>query len=165
MIQLADISRIYFIGIGGIGMSALARYFNHRGATVSGYDRTPTTLTGHLEAEGISIHFEDDISLLDKQAQLVVYTPAIPASHLQFQWYLQHQYPIVKRSDVLGIISDGSFNICIAGTHGKTSISTMVAHLLRHTGYGCNAFLGGVSANYGTNFLGFRKECLCDRSR
>jgi UDP-N-acetylmuramate--alanine ligase len=158
MMQLADISKIYFIGIGGIGMSALARYFNHRGATVSGYDRTPTVLTGQLEAEGIRICYEDDISLLDEQAQLVVYTPAIPSSHLQFQWYLQHQYPIVKRSDVLGIISEGSFNICIAGTHGKTSISTMVAHLLRHTGYGCNAFLGGVSANYGTNFWASEKN-------
>jgi UDP-N-acetylmuramate--alanine ligase len=152
MIRLNDISRIYFIGIGGIGMSALARYFKNRNASVCGYDRTSTTLTKQLEAEDISIHYTDDISLLDPKAQLVVYTPAIPASHAQLQWYRQHQYHVVKRSDVLGIITEGSFNICIAGTHGKTSISTMVAHMLRHTGYGCNAFLGGVSTNYGTNF-------------
>jgi UDP-N-acetylmuramate--alanine ligase len=152
MISLNDISRIYFIGIGGIGMSALARYFNYRKVAVSGYDRTRTPLTAALEAEGISIHYKDDIELADKQAQVIVYTPAIPASLEELQWFRQHEYQVLKRSDVLGIITEGSFNICIAGTHGKTSISTMVAHLLRHTGYGCNAFLGGVSANYETNF-------------
>ena len=152
MIKLNDISRIYFIGIGGIGMSALARYFNNRKVSVSGYDRTVTPLTKALEEEGIQIHYMDDINLADKNAQVVVYTPAIPSSHAELQWFRKQNYTVVKRSDVLGIITEGSFNICIAGTHGKTSISTMVAHLLRHTGYGCNAFLGGVSANYGTNF-------------
>lgn len=152
MISLNDISRIYFIGIGGIGMSALARYFNYRKVAVSGYDRTRTPLTAALEAEGISIHYKDDVELADKDAQVIVYTPAIPASLEELQWFRQHEYQVLKRSDVLGIITEGSFNICIAGTHGKTSISTMVAHLLRHTGYGCNAFLGGVSANYETNF-------------
>jgi UDP-N-acetylmuramate--alanine ligase len=160
MIGLNDISRIYFIGIGGIGMSALARYFNHRGVIVSGYDRTRTPLTISLEAEGISIHYDDDIVLADKAAQLIVYTPAIPAGHTELQWFREHAYTVVKRSDVLGIITEGSFNICVAGTHGKTSISTMVAHLLRHTGYGCNAFLGGVSANYGTNFWASERN-LC----
>jgi UDP-N-acetylmuramate--alanine ligase len=152
MISLNDISRIYFIGIGGIGMSALARYFNYRKVIVSGFDRNSTPLTKALETEGISIHYQDDIELADKQAQLIVYTPAIPSEHTELQWFRQHNYQVVKRSDVLGIITEGSFNICIAGTHGKTSISTMVAHLLRHSGYGCNAFLGGVSANYNTNF-------------
>lgn len=152
MIRLEDISRIYFIGIGGIGMSALARYFRHRGAAVSGYDRTRTPLTEALESEGVSVHYTDDVSLADKAAQLVVYTPAIPASHTELNWFNDNGYNVVKRSEVLGIITEGSVNICVAGTHGKTSISTMVAHLLRHTGFGCNAFLGGVSANYGTNF-------------
>ncbi len=158
MIRLNDISKIYFIGIGGIGMSALARYFNYRKVAVSGYDRTQTTLTASLENEGIAIHYTEDIELVDKDAQLIVYTPAIPESHKELQWFRQHNYTVVKRSDVLGIITEGSFNICIAGTHGKTSISTMVAHLLRHTGYGCNAFLGGVSANYGTNFWASDRE-------
>jgi UDP-N-acetylmuramate--alanine ligase len=160
MIGLNDISRIYFIGIGGIGMSALARYFNHRGVVVSGYDRTTTPLTKALESEGIRVHYTDDVELADKEAQLIVYTPAIPAGHTELQWFREQGYTVVKRSDVLGIITEGSFNICVAGTHGKTSISTMVAHLLRHTGYGCNAFLGGVSANYGTNFWASERN-LC----
>jgi UDP-N-acetylmuramate--alanine ligase len=152
MIDINNIKRIFFIGIGGIGMSALARYFRHKGVVVSGYDRTSTPLTKQLEAEGIDIHYYDDVALLDKSAQLVVYTPAIPAHHTMLNWYKSRQYPLVKRSEVLGMITEGNFNICVAGTHGKTSICTMVAHLLRHTGYGCNAFLGGVSANYNTNF-------------
>lgn len=133
-------------------MSAIARYFLSRGAAVSGYDRTATALTQALEAEGAAICFTDDLEYLDKAADLVVYTPAIPATHKQLSWYRQQGYTVVKRSDVLGIITRGAFNICIAGTHGKTSISTMIAHLLRHTGLGCNAFLGGVSVNYNTNF-------------
>lgn len=152
MIALNDIQRIFFIGIGGIGMSALARYFHHKGVQVSGYDKTSTPLSRQLEAEGIAVHYYDDVALLDKSAQLVVYTPAIPADHSQLCWYRARNYEIVKRSEVLGIITAGSFNICVAGTHGKTTISTMIAHLLRHTGYGCNAFLGGISANYNTNF-------------
>lgn len=160
MIALNDISRIYFIGIGGIGMSALARYFRHRGAAVSGYDRTKTPLTSALESEGIVIHYEDNIELANRDAQLIVYTPAIPANHTELQWFRANGYTVVKRSDVLGIITEGSFNVCVAGTHGKTSISTMVAHLLRHTGYGCNAFLGGVSVNYQTNFWASERN-LC----
>jgi UDP-N-acetylmuramate--alanine ligase len=152
MIALQDIQRIFFIGIGGIGMSALARYFHHKGVQVSGYDRGATPLTRQLEGEGIAVHYYDDVALLDKSAQLVVYTPAIPAAHTQLSWYRARNYTVVKRSEVLGIITAGSFNICVAGTHGKTTISTMIAHLLRHTGYGCNAFLGGISANYNTNF-------------
>ena len=143
---------IYFIGIGGIGMSALARYFHSRGAKVSGYDKTPSSLTKELEQEGMKIHYEENVDLIPKDAELVVYTPAVPKEHKELVYYQQHGYKIVKRSDVLQIATESSFNICIAGTHGKTTITTMVAHLLRHTGYGCNAFLGGISVNYGTNF-------------
>jgi UDP-N-acetylmuramate--alanine ligase len=143
---------IYFIGIGGIGMSALARYFHSRGAKVSGYDKTPGSLTMELEQEGMNIHYEENIDLIPKDAELVVYTPAVPKEHKELVYYQQHGYKVVKRSDVLQIATESSFNICIAGTHGKTTITTMVAHLLRHTGYGCNAFLGGISVNYGTNF-------------
>jgi UDP-N-acetylmuramate--alanine ligase len=152
MIALSDIKNIYFIGIGGIGMSALARYFKSKGCTVSGYDKTATPLTAQLSAEGISIHYEDNADLIPKDVQLVVYTPAVPKDHKELQYYQQNGFTVLKRSDVLGIISSSSFNICIGGTHGKTTITTMVAHLLRHTGYGCNAFLGGISANYNTNF-------------
>src|SRR5215510_1518784 len=150
-----DIDKIkvaYFVGIGGIGMSAIARFFNSRGVKVSGYDRTETTLTKQLEAEGISIHYEQDIGLIPKDADLVVYTPAVPDDQKALIFYRQHGYRIVKRSDVLQMITTSSFNICIAGTHGKTTTTTMIAHLLRDSGYGCNAFLGGISVNYGTNF-------------
>ena len=147
-----EVSPVYFIGIGGIGMSALARYFHSKGAKVSGYDKTPSSLTKELEQEGMKIHFEENVDLIPKDAELVVYTPAVPKEHQELQYYQQHGYKVVKRSDVLQIATESSFNICIAGTHGKTTITTMVAHLLRHTGYGCNAFLGGISVNYGTNF-------------
>lgn len=152
MIDLKKISRVYFIGIGGIGMSALARYFSSRGVTVSGYDKTETVLSRKLEDEGISIHYIDDINLLDRDAELVVYTPAVPKEHREFIYYQKNNYTLLKRSDVLGEITNNSFNICIAGTHGKTTISTMIAHILRDSGYGCNAFLGGMSVNYNTNF-------------
>ena len=146
------VSSIYFIGIGGIGMSALARYFHSRGVKVSGYDKTHSSLTKELEQEGMKIHYEERVDLIPKDAELVVYTPAVPKEHKELVYYQQHGYKVVKRSDVLQIATESSFNICIAGTHGKTTITTMVAHLLRHTGYGCNAFLGGISVNYGTNF-------------
>ena len=143
---------LYFIGIGGIGMSAIARYFKAKGVNVSGYDKTPTALTQQLEAEGINIHYEENIELIPKKVHMVVYTPAIPAGHAELQFYLSHNYKVVKRSDVLKLITESSFNICVAGTHGKTTVSTMIAHILRHSGFGCNAFLGGISANYNTNF-------------
>jgi UDP-N-acetylmuramate--alanine ligase len=152
MSKLSSIKNIYFIGIGGIGMSALARYFNFKGCIVSGYDKTPTALTKQLEAEGIAIHYEDNVDLIPKNVDAVVYTPAIPPHHTELNFYRNNGYEVVKRSDVLQWITEASFNICIAGTHGKTTITTMVAHILRDTGYGCNAFLGGISANYQTNF-------------
>jgi UDP-N-acetylmuramate--alanine ligase len=150
--KLESIEKIYFIGIGGIGMSALARYFHARGTHVSGYDKTSTPLTRELEASGIAIHYEENLALAPKDVDAVVYTPAIPAQHAELVFYRENNYTVVKRSDVLQWITEGSFNICVAGTHGKTTVTTMIAHLLRHSGYGCNAFLGGISANYKTNF-------------
>ncbi|HEY5371415.1 MAG TPA: UDP-N-acetylmuramate--L-alanine ligase [Hanamia sp.] len=152
MKDITNISRIYFIGIGGIGMSALARYFLSKGVVVSGHDKTSTPLSRQMEKEGMFIHYEDNVQLLDKNAELVVYTPAIPGDHKEFNFYKDNNYELVKRSDVLQQITQSSYNICIAGTHGKTTISTMVAHILRHSGFGCNAFLGGISVNYDTNF-------------
>jgi len=146
------VGAVYFLGIGGIGMSALARYFKTNGVAVSGYDKTETVLTKKLAEEGIAIHYEDDIKFIDKEADLVVYTPAVPKDHKELNYFLQNNYKLVKRSEVLGAITNNSFNICIAGTHGKTTTSTMVAHILRHSGYGCNAFLGGIAVNYNSNF-------------
>jgi UDP-N-acetylmuramate--alanine ligase len=148
----AEGSGLYFIGIGGIGMSAIARYFKSKGVKVSGYDKTQTALTLELEQQGINIHYEENLELIPKEVDLIVYTPAIPANHAELQFYLSHNYRVVKRSDILKMITESSFNICVAGTHGKTTVSTMIAHILRHSGYGCNAFLGGISANYNTNF-------------
>ena len=152
MKDYTTISRVYFIGIGGIGMSALARYYLAKNATVVGYDKTSTTLSRQLEKEGADIHYEDNLEMLDRDTELVVYTPAIPKNHKEFNWYKDHDYEMAKRSDVLSQITKSSFNICIAGTHGKTTISTLVAHILRDSGFGCNAFLGGISGNYDTNF-------------
>jgi UDP-N-acetylmuramate--alanine ligase len=159
MINLADIKHINFIGIGGIGMSALARYFHSLGIHVSGYDKTPSALTKELEVEGMTVHYEDDLSKAPKDVQAVVFTPAIPATHSELSWYRENGYPVLKRSDVLQIISEHAFNICVAGTHGKTTISTMTAHILRDTGYGCNAFLGGIASNYDTNFWSHARNC------
>ena len=145
-------NNIYFIGIGGIGMSALARYYNSIGVKVSGYDKTETVLTKQLQEEGIKIHFEDNINLIPKQVDFVVYTPAIPKNHNELNFYRDNNYSVLKRSDVLKLITENSFNICVAGTHGKTTTSTMIGHVLRDTGFGCNAFLGGIAANYNTNF-------------
>ena len=160
MNPLTNIKHIYFIGIGGIGMSALARYFNTQGVVVSGYDKTPTALTADLEKEGIKIHFEDDIHQIDKAATVVVYTPAIPANHSELNFCRDNGYNVVKRSDVLNWITENAFTIAIAGTHGKTTTTSMTAHILRHTGYGCNAFLGGIASNYGTNFWSHEKNVV-----
>jgi len=143
---------VYMIGIGGIGMSALARYFFARKCNVVGYDKTQTALTKSLEEIGIKISYTDDIESVEKNAKVVVYTPAIPATHIGLQFYRDNQYLVVKRSDVLQWISENTFNICIAGTHGKTTVTSMVAHILRDSNYGCTAFLGGIAANYNTNF-------------
>ena len=158
MVDLKNIKKIYFIGIGGIGMSALARYFRFHGKEVSGYDKTETSLTRQLIGEGIAVHYEDDPAAIPKDAGLVVYTPAVPKDHKELQYYREHDYPLFKRSDVLGMITNSSFNICVAGTHGKTTVSTMIAHILRHSGYGCNAFLGGIAVNYNSNFWSDRRN-------
>ena len=150
--NVRELNRVYFIGIGGIGMSALARFFNEHGAIVKGYDRTRTELTGKLESEGIEIHYTDDVTLLDKETALVIYTPAIPSTHSELNWYRDNNYRVVKRSDVLQWITQSMFAITVAGTHGKTTISAMIAYLLRETGFGCNAFLGGISVNYESNY-------------
>jgi UDP-N-acetylmuramate--alanine ligase len=156
--NIASIQRVYFVGIGGIGMSALARFFNERGATVSGYDKTETSLTRQLVSEGIAVHYTDDINLIDKDAALVIYTPAIPNDHKELLWLRANNFPVYKRSDVLQWITEGMYAITIAGTHGKTTISTMIAHILRDSGFGCNAFLGGISVNYNKNYWGSERN-------
>ncbi len=155
---ISDIKEIYFIGIGGIGMSAIARYFRSRGVKVSGYDRTETQLTKNLIEEGIEVHYNEDVDKIPKDADVVVYTPAVPQEHKELQYYQSNGFNVIKRSDILQGITESSFNICVAGTHGKTTTSTMTAHLLRDSGFGCNAFLGGISANYDTNFWADEKN-------
>jgi UDP-N-acetylmuramate--alanine ligase len=158
MTEISNIRKIYFIGIGGIGMSAVARYFHSLGKKVNGYDRTRTQLTEELEHSGIDVHYEENVDIIPKDVDVVVYTPAIPPVHAELVWYRENGYKVVKRSDLLQWITQSSFNICVAGTHGKTTISAMIAHLLRDSGYGCNAFLGGISANYHTNFWSNEKN-------
>lgn len=148
----------YFIGAGGIGMSALVRYFLSKGKKVGGYDRTPSELTEKLIAEGAAIHYdasEDNIAadFLDPQTTLVVYTPAIPSDHRELVYFRQHQFEVMKRAQVLGMLTQTEKGLCVAGTHGKTTTSTMAAHLLHQSKVTCNAFLGGISKNYGTNLL------------
>ena len=152
MTDLKHIRNIYLIGIGGIGMSALARYFRLQGKRVSGYDKTETPLTKALIDEGIPVSYVDDPKLIPKDVQLIIYTPAIPKDHPGLSYYRDHGYELMKRSEVLGLITADSLNVCVAGTHGKTTISTMIAHILRDSGTGSNAFLGGISVNYNTNF-------------
>lgn len=154
-------THIYFVGIGGIGMSAIARYFNSIGKVVSGYDKTPTALTGELEKEGIAVHFEDNLNsaasvfsdLSKKENVLVVFTPAIPQDHKELNFFKDNKYELKKRSEVLGMITKSSYTIGIAGTHGKTTTSSMVAHILKFAGLNCTAFLGGITKNYKTNLL------------
>lgn len=149
---------VYFLGAGGIGMSALERYFNKQGYRVAGYDKTPSALTAALQSEGIELHFEDDPLLIpaycrDKATTLVVYTPAIPADHRELVWFKAKGFVVQKRAEVLGTLTRSKRGLCVAGTHGKTSTSAMLAHLLHESEVGCNAFLGGISKNYGTNYL------------
>ena len=143
----------YFLGIGGIGMSAIARFLHQRGDSVSGYDRTPSPLTRQLEQEGIPVHYDDDPSLIPSHIDLVIYTPAVPTDTAEYQHLLALGLPIKKRSQVLGELTRGKRCIAVAGTHGKTSTSTLIAHLLSQTELGCSAFLGGISKNFGSNLL------------
>ena len=149
---------VYFVGAGGIGMSALVRYFLHAGCVVGGYDRTPTELTEKLNAEGARIHYEDNVALIpaeckDKDNTLVVYTPAIPADHSELCYFRQNGFDVQKRAQVLGTLTREMKGLCVAGTHGKTSTTSMTAHILHQSHVGCNAFLGGITKNYGTNYL------------
>lgn len=151
--EAGKLRSVYFLGIGGIGMSALARYFLHAGARVSGYDKTPTDLTRELENEGMKIHYEDKPSLIPKDTELVIYTPAIPSEQKEYQFVVKNKINMMKRSEVLGLIASGYFTIAVAGTHGKTTTSALIAHILKSAGIPHIAFLGGVSKNYETNFL------------
>jgi len=157
--ELRNIQRVYLIGIGGIGMSGLARYFNHIGCIVCGYDKTPTDLTDSLRNEGIQIVFEDYSEAIPKSFRdidsgtLIIYTPAIPHDSNILNFFKNRGFELFKRSQVLGIISKGKFTIAVAGTHGKTTTSTMVAHILKDSGIDCSAFLGGIATNYETNVL------------
>lgn len=156
--NLENIQSVYFVGAGGIGMSALIRYFLSKGKAVAGYDRTPSALTDQLIAEGAQIHYEENAALIPahcRQAEttLVVYTPAVPHEHAELAYFRQNGFEIHKRAQVLGIITRHSKGLCVAGTHGKTTTSTMAAHLLQQSHVGCTAFLGGISKNYQTNLL------------
>ena len=156
--QSKEIKSVYFVGAGGIGMSALVRYFLTKGYNVGGYDKTPSELTERLIEEGAKIHYEENVDTIEdcfkqENSTLVVYTPAIPATHKELVYFREHGFEIQKRAQVLGFLTQSHKGLCVAGTHGKTSTSTMAAHLLHQSKVDCNAFLGGISKNYGTNYI------------
>lgn len=156
--ELKDIKAVYFIGAGGIGMSAIARYFIHKGMVVAGYDKTPSELTRRLEKEGMLIHYEESVNEIPHACKkpastLVVYTPAIPADHKELTFFREGGFEIEKRAQVLGTLTRTHKGLCVAGTHGKTTTSTMCAHIMHQSQQDCNAFLGGISKNYGTNYI------------
>lgn len=156
--ELKDIKAVYFVGAGGIGMSAIARYFINRGLVVAGYDKTPSVLTRQLEKEGMAIHYDENVDEIpqvcrDKASCLVVYTPAIPATHKELCYFRENGFEIQKRAQVLGTLTRTHKGLCVAGTHGKTTTSTMCAHIMHQSHVDCNAFLGGISKNYGTNYI------------
>ena len=156
--EAKDIKAVYFVGAGGIGMSALVRYFIHCGLVVGGYDKTPSDLTRRLEQEGALIHYEENVdaipqACMDPNHCLVVYTPAIPAEHKELQYFRQNGFDIQKRAQVLGTLTRQMKGLCVAGTHGKTTTSSMCAHIMHQSHLDCNAFLGGITKNYGTNYI------------
>lgn len=156
--DIKDIKAVYFVGAGGIGMSAIARYFLHRGLVVAGYDRTPSALTRELEKEGMAIHYEERVDLIPLPCRqpsscLVIYTPAVPNDHAELVYFREHGFEIEKRAQVLGTLTRMHKGLCVAGTHGKTTTSTMCAHILHQSHVDCNAFLGGISKNYHTNYI------------
>jgi len=159
--NLNQIKNVYFIGIGGIGMSALARYFKAIGKQVSGYDKTPSILTGELIESGIDIHFEDNISLIPAdyyvENTLVIITPAVPVKHSEWNYFLEHEYQVKKRAEVLGIITKDTFCFAVAGTHGKTTTSSILGHILYESGADVTAFIGGIVENYDSNLIGTGK--------
>ncbi len=161
--EAKEIKAVYFIGAGGIGMSAIARYFIHRGLVVAGYDKTPSTLTRQLEKEGMLIHYTENLDEIphackQQKSCLVVYTPAIPESHQELVFFRENGFEIQKRAQVLGTLTRQMKGLCVAGTHGKTTTSTMCAHILHQSHLDCNAFLGGISKNYGTNYILSKSE-------
>ena len=163
MINTKNIKAVYFVGAGGIGMSAIARYFISRGLVVGGYDRTPTELTRRLEKEGVLMHYEENIdeiphACMNSDSCLVVYTPAIPESHKELTYFREHGFEVQKRAQVLGTLTREMKGLCVAGTHGKTTTSTMCAHILHQSHLDCNAFLGGIAKNYGTNYIFSQSE-------
>ena len=156
--ELKDIKAVYFVGAGGIGMSALVRYFLKKGMVVAGYDKTPTELTRCLEQEGALIHYDEDVEAIPRscrnvQTTLVIFTPAIPEDHKELVYFRQNGFEIQKRAQVLGTLTRTHKGLCVAGTHGKTTTSTMCAHIMHQSSMDCNAFLGGISKNYGTNYI------------
>ncbi len=156
--EIKDIKAVYFVGAGGIGMSAIARYFLHRGVVVAGYDKTSTELTRQLEKEGMAIHYEENTQLIPEacrnpQNTLVIYTPAIPKEHAELAYFHNNGFEVEKRAQVLGTLTRTHKGLCFAGTHGKTTTSTMCAHIMHQSHLDCNAFLGGISKNYGTNYI------------
>ena len=156
--DITEIKSVYFIGAGGIGMSAIARYFIHKGVVVAGYDKTPSALTNQLEKEGMLIHYEENVDEIphackNNEACLVIYTPAIPETHQELKYFRDNGFEIQKRAQVLGTLTWTHKGLCFAGTHGKTTTSTMCAHIMHQSHVDCNAFLGGISKNYGTNYI------------
>ncbi len=156
--ELKDIKAVYFVGAGGIGMSAIARFFISKGMVVAGYDKTPSELTGRLEKEGMLLHYEENVDLIPQacrnpQSCLVVYTPAVPHDHKELVYFQEGGFEIEKRAQVLGTLTRSHKGLCVAGTHGKTTTSTMCAHIMHQSHLDCNAFLGGISKNYGTNYI------------
>lgn len=156
--ELKDIKSVYFVGAGGIGMSAIARYFIHRGLVVAGYDKTPSALTTQLEKEGMLIHYNENVDEIPhackkQDSTLVIYTPAIPQSHKELTYFRENNFTVEKRAQVLGLLTRSHKGLCVAGTHGKTTTSTMCAHIMHQSSVDCNAFLGGISKNYGTNYI------------
>ena len=156
--DLRKVTAVYFVGAGGIGMSAIARYFMSRGKVVAGYDRTPTELTSQLEKEGMLLHYDDDVNKIphacrNAQSCLVIYTPAVPSNHSELTYFRNGGFEVEKRAQVLGKLTQTHKGLCVAGTHGKTTTSTMCAHIMNQSRIGCNAFLGGISKNYGTNYI------------
>ena len=156
--EIKDIKAVYFVGAGGIGMSAIVRYFIRKGVVVAGYDKTPSELTKQLEREGALLHYEENIDEIphacrDQKSCLVIYTPAIPADHKELQYFRENGFTVEKRAQVLGTLTRTHKGLCVAGTHGKTSTSTMCAHIMHQSRIDCNAFLGGISKNYGSNYI------------
>ncbi|NTW23120.1 MAG: UDP-N-acetylmuramate--L-alanine ligase [Lentimicrobium sp.] len=151
--DIGKLKVVYFLGIGGIGMSALARYLNKAGKMVHGYDKTPTLLTAELEAEGMTIHYEDRTDLIPEETDLVIYTPAIPANFGEFRYIVEKGFTLVKRSELLGAITNTKTTMAVAGTHGKTTVTTMLSHILYSAKEGCTSFLGGIAKNYNSNLL------------